>query len=237
MRPKRSGCPGGKWRITPAASMRCRAPSCWHARVGKWSARPRRKGGGRGCVNWHRRKVAPEQRPTHPYVAPHTAKIHTLITLGVSILRKPLVLKARQRLPRGFDSHRPLHFWWPGVSLRCPRTRFSASRSSHSLDAATTVPLIECDRSLDRVRSRWSHPSVIDPLRAFANGGNTDMKVAHKPASRAQVDCQNDFFLSGDWRVRVVRLRADISTKSKNKIGSRAADLWHRERGFYDLDR
>jgi hypothetical protein len=67
------------------------------------------KGAAGGCVNWHRRKVAPEQRPTHPYVAPHAAKIHTLITLGVSILPKPLVLKARQRLPRGFDSHRPLH--------------------------------------------------------------------------------------------------------------------------------
>ena len=103
-------CSRRKWRITPAASMRCRAPSCWHARVGKWSARPRRKGGGRGCVNWHRRKVAPEQRPTHPYVAPHTAKIHTLITLGVSILPKPLVLEGLKRLPRGFDSHRPLHF-------------------------------------------------------------------------------------------------------------------------------
>ena len=47
--------------------------------------------------------------PTQPYVAPHTAKIHTLITLGISIRTKPLVLKARERLPCGFDSHRPLH--------------------------------------------------------------------------------------------------------------------------------
>jgi hypothetical protein len=106
-----------------------------------------------------------------PYVAPHTAKIHTLITLGVSILAKPLVLKARKRVPRGFDSHRPLHFWLPGVSPRCPGTRLSLSPNAHSLDAATTVPIIECvDRPLGRVRSRWSNPSVIDPLQAFAGG-------------------------------------------------------------------
>ena len=32
-----------------------------------------------------------------------------------------------------FDSHRPLHFSLPGVSLRCPRTRLGLSSSSHSL--------------------------------------------------------------------------------------------------------
>jgi hypothetical protein len=37
----------------------------------------------------------------YPYVAPHTAKIHTLITLGISIRRKPLVLWFRQHLPLG----------------------------------------------------------------------------------------------------------------------------------------
>jgi hypothetical protein len=42
-------------------------------------------------------------------VAPHTAKIHTLITLGIRNRTKPLVLKARKRRPCGFDSHRPLH--------------------------------------------------------------------------------------------------------------------------------
>ena len=47
---------------------------------------------------------------THPYVAPHTSKIHTLITLGIRHRNNPLVSKAWQRLPRGFDSHRPLHF-------------------------------------------------------------------------------------------------------------------------------
>jgi hypothetical protein len=47
--------------------------------------------------------------PMYPYVAPHTSKIHTLITPGISIRAKPPVLKARKRLPRGFDSHRPLH--------------------------------------------------------------------------------------------------------------------------------
>jgi hypothetical protein len=79
---------------------------------------------------------------------------------------KPLVFNVRNVLPCGFDSHRPLHFWLPGVSLRCPRTRLSFSPSSHSLDAATTVALIECvDRPLGRVRPRWSHLSVIDPWR------------------------------------------------------------------------
>jgi len=36
-------------------------------------------------------------------------KIHTLITLGISVRNKPLVLKARSAQPCGFDSHRPLH--------------------------------------------------------------------------------------------------------------------------------
>jgi hypothetical protein len=36
-------------------------------------------------------------------------KIHTLLTLGVSILAKSLVLKARKCVPHVFDSHRPLH--------------------------------------------------------------------------------------------------------------------------------
>jgi hypothetical protein len=48
--------------------------------------------------------------PTQPCVAPHTAKIHTLITLGIRIRAKPLVFKARNVVPRGFDSHCPLHF-------------------------------------------------------------------------------------------------------------------------------
>src|SRR6266700_4910784 len=106
-----------------------------------------------------------------PCVAPHTAKIHTLITLGVAILAKSLVLKARKRIPRGFDSHRPLHFSLSGVSLRCSRARPSSPPSYQSLDAATAVPLIECvDWTLDRVCSRWSHLSVIDPQRTRANG-------------------------------------------------------------------
>jgi hypothetical protein len=63
----------------------------------------------------------------YPYVAPHTSKIHTLITLGIRNRTKPLVLKARMHRPCGFDSHRPLHFSLPGVSLRCPRTPLSLS--------------------------------------------------------------------------------------------------------------
>jgi len=39
-----------------------------------------------------------------------TAKIHTLITLGIRNRAKQLVLRTRKRLPCGFDSHRPLHF-------------------------------------------------------------------------------------------------------------------------------
>jgi hypothetical protein len=79
---------------------------------------------------------------TCPYVAPHTTKIHTLITLGIRHRNKPLVLKARQRLPRGFDSHRPLHLLLSGVSLRCPRMRPRSSSSSQCFDAGTAVPLI-----------------------------------------------------------------------------------------------
>jgi hypothetical protein len=73
----------------------------------------------------------------YPYVAPHTAKIHTLITLGIRDCAKALVFQLRKHRPGGFDSHRPLHFWLPGMSLRCPRTRLSLSPSSHSLNAAT----------------------------------------------------------------------------------------------------
>jgi hypothetical protein len=49
----------------------------------------------------------------YPYVAlrcPTYLEIHTLITLGIRLRTKPLVLKARMHCPCGFDSHRPLHF-------------------------------------------------------------------------------------------------------------------------------
>ena len=42
-------------------------------------------------------------------MAAHTAKIHTLITLGIRNRTKPLVLKARKPRPCGVDSHRQLH--------------------------------------------------------------------------------------------------------------------------------
>ncbi len=78
--------------------------------------------------------------------------------------------QARKRRPCGFDSHRPLHFSLPGVSLRCARTRLSLSPRSHSIDAATTVLLIDClDRSVSRVRSPWSPPSSIDPEPSVVN--------------------------------------------------------------------
>jgi hypothetical protein len=65
-----------------------------------------------------RRGSSPGPRtPTSPYVALHTAKIHTLITLGIRVRTNPHVFKARNRLPRGFDSHRPLHYSAP-LSIR-----------------------------------------------------------------------------------------------------------------------
>jgi hypothetical protein len=45
----------------------------------------------------------------YPYVAPHTAKTHALITLGIRYCAKALVFKVRKNRPRVFDSHRPLH--------------------------------------------------------------------------------------------------------------------------------
>jgi hypothetical protein len=98
----------------------------------------------------------------YPYVAPHTAKIHTPITLGIRRRTKPLVFELRRRCPRGFDSHRPLHSSLSGRSLRCPRTRLGLSRSCHSLDATTTNLLIGCDdRSTCRVP--FAVPSIMAP--------------------------------------------------------------------------
>jgi hypothetical protein len=83
-----------------------------------------------------------------------------------SYIHNYLIWKKLLDFSCGLDSHRPLHFSLSGVSLRCPRTRLSLSPGSHSLDAATTIPLIECvDRPLGGVRFRWSHPSVIGPIR------------------------------------------------------------------------
>ena len=64
---------------------------------------------------------------TYPYVAPHTAKIHTLITLGIRHGTKPPVLKARKHRPCGFDSHRPLHST-ARICIRLPDDKFSGCR-------------------------------------------------------------------------------------------------------------
>src|SRR5271165_378125 len=56
----------------------------------------------------------------------------TPITLGIRNRTKPHVFKARMRPPRGFDSHRPLHFSLSGVFLRRSRTRRSSRSSFHS---------------------------------------------------------------------------------------------------------
>ena len=57
------------------------------------------------------------------------------------------------------------------VAWRIPALPSDAAQhitSFHSLDAPT-VHLIECvDRSVGRVRSRCSHPSVIDPKQCLA---------------------------------------------------------------------
>src|SRR5450631_224575 len=86
----------------------------------------------------------------YPYVAPHTAKIHTLITLGIRRLTKLLVLKARKHFPCGFDAHRPLHFSLSGVLLRCPTTpqpivQFPQYRrgDDRSFDRGSIGPLVE----------------------------------------------------------------------------------------------
>ena len=50
------------------------------------------------------RKFAHRYTPGWPYTAPHTAKIHTLITLGIGIRAKALVFKLRipEHVDRGF---------------------------------------------------------------------------------------------------------------------------------------
>jgi hypothetical protein len=111
----------------------------------------------------------------YPYVASHTAKIHTLITLRIRNRARPLVLKPRRRRPCGFDSHRPLHFSLPGVSLRCLRTLLGASPSSLSLDAATVHVVEFVDRpsvefALDGlIRPSSTHGPLMtaDPAEAF----------------------------------------------------------------------
>jgi hypothetical protein len=99
--------------------------------------------------------------------------------------------------------------------------------------ASVNPPTSECHPAV-LVAARVS---PLDPLPALANGGYTEMKEGHKPTEQAEVDCQNDFFLSCDCSVGVMRLCGDFSAKSKDKVGNRAVDLWHRERGIYDLDR
>jgi hypothetical protein len=115
----------------------------------------------------------------YPYMAPQTTKIHTPITLGSRHRAKPLVFKVGKRAPCEFDSHRPLHFSLSCVSLRCPRTRLSLSPSSHSLDATTTVPLIDAsigpsvEFALDGLirpsstLTRQSRPSAVETSNAF----------------------------------------------------------------------
>jgi hypothetical protein len=118
----------------------------------------------------------------YPYAAPHTAKFHTPITLGIRHRGKPLVSEVQKSVRCGFDSHRPLHFLLSGVSLRCPRTRASLMSSSHSFDAATTglwrpnvhSSLIDSVHGARRWSSfPWSLPSATD---AEAAGDECQLK-------------------------------------------------------------
>jgi hypothetical protein len=161
--------------------MHCRgaASATWPNIVGCPLKRDVDSGGSTSTGGWLHRRIATQLRRI-PYVlrldvslhlrcvAPHTAKIHTLITLGFGIRAKALVLKPRTRRPCGFDSHRPLHFSLSGVVLCCPRTRPRVSPSCHSLDMGATVHLIErLEPRLGRSRFRWARRSVIDPKRTI----------------------------------------------------------------------
>jgi hypothetical protein len=88
-------------------------PKCDPAPVVKPRLSPESRGFGSPSTlaNTDGRSVV-ESRLTdeYPYVALHTAKIHTLITLVIGIRTKALVSRLRTRRPCGFDSHRPLHF-------------------------------------------------------------------------------------------------------------------------------
>src|ERR1700734_2181823 len=110
MRPKLSGCRGGK--VAYYASGAHEVPRTVLRACKGWEVERSRRGvrGCRAARELASTQVALEPRPTHPYVAPHTAKFHTLTTLGIRNRTKPLVRKARKRRPCGFDSHRPLQF-------------------------------------------------------------------------------------------------------------------------------
>jgi len=96
------------------------------------------------CVpNWRIGGLRPKglspglRTPMYPYVAPRTAKIHTLISLGISIRTQWLVFWLRTHRPCGFDSHRPLHFSLAHIGLRCPRLGARTFPCSHSMDASS----------------------------------------------------------------------------------------------------
>jgi hypothetical protein len=101
--------------------------------------------------------------PTCPYVAPHTAKIHTPITLGIRNRAKLLVFQIRYDLPCGFDSHRPLHSKTtsdnPGL-LAPPQIDDCLGRSWDSASISRQSPV------LDSLRLPWhshgtSHAGVF----------------------------------------------------------------------------
>jgi hypothetical protein len=77
----------------------------------------------------------------YPYVAPTCREnSHAHHTWHPPSRQTPCSKVWGKRLPCGFDSHRPLHFWLPGVSLRCPGTRTSSLPSYQSFGSAQASP-------------------------------------------------------------------------------------------------
>jgi hypothetical protein len=114
----------------------------------------------------------------YPYAAlrcPHTAKIHTLITLGIRHRLKSLVLKARKKCPCGFDSHRPLHFpatfqqsTWRSIRFGSNRLR---ERSIRAARRPSTISMraenVLCIAFYTLTRMTWAEGDTRPPNRAY----------------------------------------------------------------------
>ena len=93
----------------------------------------------------------------YPYVAPHIAKIHAPITLGIRRRTKPLVFELRRRCPCGFDSHRPLHY---------PSEVDEPAHTSETFDCFVDASMLK--ERLHRVGEAIAlEPSVIDDRRSI----------------------------------------------------------------------
>src|SRR5258708_20180202 len=77
------------------------------------------------CKGWEVER--PGCGVTHPYVAPRTAKIHTLITLGIRHRAKALVFQLRKACPCGYRRDF-LRFMW----FSSPTSTFHAPPDPHN---------------------------------------------------------------------------------------------------------